>query len=109
MEGDAPDVYARDSRRQVFAHWDAPFVAWLEQRGYEVSYCTDFDLHYDETLLADDALVLSAGHDEYWSARCGGASWSSWTAAATSASSPGTWPASRWSSPHPATGCSARR
>ena len=33
------------SRRQTFAHWDAPFVAWLESRGYEVAYCTDFDLH----------------------------------------------------------------
>ena len=69
MEGDAPDVYARDSRRQVFAHWDAPFAAWLESRGYQVSYCTDFDLEYDETLFDQDALLLSAGHDEYWSAR----------------------------------------
>jgi hypothetical protein len=69
MLGDAPDLYARSSRRQVFAHWDAPFIAWLEQRGYELTYCTDFDLHDDETLLADDALVLSAGHDEYWSSQ----------------------------------------
>ena len=68
MEGDAPDVYARGSRRQVFAHWDAPFVRWLEGRGYQVSYCTDFDLHYDDTLLGADALLISAGHDEYWSA-----------------------------------------
>ena len=45
MEGDAPDAYARGSRRQTFAHWDAPFVTWLESRGYQVSYCTDFDLH----------------------------------------------------------------
>ena len=26
MEGDAPDAYLRSSRRQMFAHWDAPFV-----------------------------------------------------------------------------------
>jgi hypothetical protein len=68
MEGDAPDVYARGSRRQVFAHWDAPFVAWLESR-YQVSYCTDFDLHFEEGLLNDQTLLLSAGHDEYWSER----------------------------------------
>ena len=57
------------SRRQTFAHWDAPFVAWLESRGYSVSYCTDFDLHFDDALLDTDALVISAGHDEYWSAQ----------------------------------------
>jgi hypothetical protein len=69
MAGDAPDAYARTSRRQVFAHWDAPFVAWLEQRGYALTCCTDFDLHDDEALLGEDALVLSAGHDEYWSSQ----------------------------------------
>jgi hypothetical protein len=69
MAGDAPDAYARSSRRQVFAHWDAPFIAWLERRGYDLTYCTDFDLHDDGMLLADDALVLSAGHDEYWSSQ----------------------------------------
>jgi hypothetical protein len=69
MAGDAPDPYARGSRRQVFAHWDAPFVAWLEGRGYQVSYCTDFDLHYDDSLLQTAGLLLSAGHDEYWSAQ----------------------------------------
>ncbi len=68
MEGDAPDVYARDSRRQEFGHWDAPFAAWLESRGYDVGYCTDFDLEYDDSLLDDAGLLLSAGHDEYWSA-----------------------------------------
>ncbi|HEY3903789.1 MAG TPA: N,N-dimethylformamidase beta subunit family domain-containing protein, partial [Streptosporangiaceae bacterium] len=72
MEGDAPDVYARESRRQEFGHWDAPFVAWLESR-YQVSYCTDFDLEYDDSLLDGSVangpgLLLSAGHDEYWSA-----------------------------------------
>jgi hypothetical protein len=69
MEGDAPDAYARGSRRQTFAHWDAPFVAWLESHGYQLTYCTDFDLHYDAALLGQDALLLSAGHDEYWSSQ----------------------------------------
>jgi hypothetical protein len=74
MEGDAPDPYARSSRRQVFAHWDAPFVAWLESNGYPVSYCTDFDLHFEDELLGgagsdSPRLLLSAGHDEYWSER----------------------------------------
>ena len=69
MEGDAPDAYARSSRRQVFAHWDAPFVSWLERRGYEVSYCTDYELHQQPDLLDRAGLLISAGHDEYWSRR----------------------------------------
>jgi len=68
MEGDAPDAYHRGSRRQTFAHWDAPFVAWLEGHGYRVGYCTDFDLHTEPGLLDNVTLLLSAGHDEYWSA-----------------------------------------
>jgi hypothetical protein len=54
------------SARQVFAHWDAPFIAWLERNGYVVDYATDLDLHSDPNLLAPYSLVLSVGHDEYW-------------------------------------------
>ena len=54
--------------RQTFAHWDARFVAWLEAAGYAADYCTDVDLHRDGTgLLAPYRLLVSAGHDEYWS------------------------------------------
>ena len=55
------------SPRQVFAHWDAPFIAWLEQNGYAIDYATDLDLHTDPNLLGPYSLVLSVGHDEYWS------------------------------------------
>ncbi|MEV3874415.1 N,N-dimethylformamidase beta subunit family domain-containing protein [Streptomyces sp. NPDC049906] len=50
------------------AHWDAPFIAWLERCGYAVEYCTDLDLHEDPELLSSYDLLLSVGHDEYWSA-----------------------------------------
>jgi hypothetical protein len=53
--------------RQTFVHWDAPFVAWLERSGYRVDYCTDLDLHRDPGLLDRHRLLVSAGHDEYWS------------------------------------------
>ncbi|MQS39943.1 N,N-dimethylformamidase beta subunit family domain-containing protein [Streptomyces katsurahamanus] len=49
------------------AYWDAPFIAWLERSGYAVEYCTDLDLHEDPELLAPYDLLLSVGHDEYWS------------------------------------------
>ncbi|NGO69944.1 N,N-dimethylformamidase beta subunit family domain-containing protein [Streptomyces boncukensis] len=50
------------------AYWDAPFIAWLERNGYAVEYCTDLDLHEDPALLDPYRLLLSVGHDEYWSA-----------------------------------------
>ncbi len=56
--------------RQAFVHWDARAVGWLEAEGYRVDYCTDLDLHEDAAgdLLAPYRLLLSFGHDEYWSA-----------------------------------------
>lgn len=50
------------------AYWDAPFIGWLERNGYPVEYCTDLDLHEDPALLDSYDLLLSVGHDEYWSA-----------------------------------------
>jgi hypothetical protein len=54
--------------RQTFAHWDAPFIAWLERTGYRVDYCTDLDVHgaAGPDLLRRYRLLLSVGHDEYW-------------------------------------------
>ncbi|HEX2043934.1 MAG TPA: N,N-dimethylformamidase beta subunit family domain-containing protein [Acidimicrobiales bacterium] len=54
--------------RQTFVHWDARFLAWLEGNGYDVDVCTDLDVHADDglELLARYPLLVSAGHDEYW-------------------------------------------
>ncbi|MEU8762401.1 N,N-dimethylformamidase beta subunit family domain-containing protein [Streptomyces sp. NPDC048659] len=49
------------------AYWDAPFIGWLERHGYPVEFCTDLDLHEDPELLSSYDLLLSVGHDEYWS------------------------------------------
>lgn len=64
------DPYDRDTPRQVFAHWDGKLIAWLEGLGYRIDYCTDWDLHQASApaLLAPYALVLSVGHDEYYTA-----------------------------------------
>jgi hypothetical protein len=51
--------------RQTFQHWDAPFIRWLERSGYRLDYCTDLDLHRRPPL--GYRLLVSAGHDEYWS------------------------------------------
>lgn len=61
------DAYDEGSPRQTFAHWELPFISWLEKNGYKVDYCTDLDLHEDDSLLIPYNLLLSVGHDEYWS------------------------------------------
>jgi hypothetical protein len=63
----ALDAYDLASARQTFAHWDAPFIAWLTRQGYAADFCTDLDIHRDPALLARYRLVVSVGHDEYWS------------------------------------------
>lgn len=62
-----PDVYDTSSPRQTFAHWDSPFIQWLENNGYSIDYCTDMDLEEDPSILTSCNLLLSTGHDEYWS------------------------------------------
>lgn len=63
------DPYDQNSPRQTFAHWDVPFITWLEKNDYRVDYCTDLDLHEEADLLTPYHLLLSVGHDEYWSDR----------------------------------------
>jgi hypothetical protein len=63
----APDYYDPSSPRQTFAHWDAPFIRWLARHGIEPEFCTDLDVHDDPEVLAPHRLLLSVGHDEYWS------------------------------------------
>ena len=61
------DPYDNTSPRQTFAHWDSYFISWLEKNEYQADYCTDFDIHKDPHLLDSYRLLISAGHDEYWS------------------------------------------
>lgn len=63
----ALDDYDLTSPRQTFAHWDAPFIRWLLQNGYAPEFCTDLDIHQDPELCRPYRLVISVGHDEYWS------------------------------------------
>jgi hypothetical protein len=66
---DIVDVYDRSSPRQTFAHWDEKLIRWLEASGQAVDYATDLDVHAnDGDFLAAYRLLLSVGHDEYWSA-----------------------------------------
>lgn len=63
----ALDYYDMSSPRQTFAHWDARFIRWLLRNGYTPEFCTDLDIHTDPDLCDPYHLLLSVGHDEYWS------------------------------------------
>lgn len=48
--------------------WEEPFVQWAEAAGYAIDFCTNADLEFRPEILKNYRLVLSVGHDEYWSA-----------------------------------------
>ncbi len=51
-----------------YRRWELPFVSWAERNGYVLDYCANSDLEFHPELLDHYRLVLSVGHDEYWSA-----------------------------------------
>jgi hypothetical protein len=46
--------------------WELPLVWFLEHNRYDVSYQTDLDTSFDPDSLLQHRLVMTAGHDEYW-------------------------------------------
>ena len=48
-------------------HWQMPFVAWAERAGFRLDYAVNSDLEFHPEILQNYRLVLSVGHDEYWS------------------------------------------
>lgn len=51
-----------------FANWERPFVAWAEANGFALEYAVNLDLEFHPEILDAYKLILSVGHDEYWSA-----------------------------------------
>lgn len=52
-------------------HWEVPLIRWLARQGIPVELCTATDLHKDQAnhagFLQNYRLLVSVGHDEYWS------------------------------------------
>jgi hypothetical protein len=66
------DVFNTDpfdpTPRQAYVHFNARFDAWLERAGYTCEWATDVDLHREGVdLLAPHRMMVSVGHDEYYS------------------------------------------
>lgn len=51
-----------------FLLWEFPLAFWLEQQGYDVTYCSNADV-LESTQLTRCPVFLSVGHDEYWDLR----------------------------------------
>jgi hypothetical protein len=51
-----------------FATWELPFIAWAETNGFPLEFAANNDLEFQAEMLPAYKLVLSVGHDEYWSA-----------------------------------------
>lgn len=47
-------------------NWERPFVEWAERRGYPVDIAVNGDLEHHPEVVEGYPLVLSVGHDEYW-------------------------------------------
>ena len=54
-------------QQSQFENWEGPFVRWAESNGYALDYAANSDLEFHPELLKQYKLVLSVGHDEYWS------------------------------------------
>ncbi|MBM3402666.1 MAG: hypothetical protein FJY21_10230, partial [Bacteroidetes bacterium] len=49
-----------------FLLWEYSLCFWLEQQGYDVTYCSNTDTHTNPSGLERVKCFLSVGHDEYW-------------------------------------------
>jgi len=47
--------------------WELPFLQWAEREGYAIDVITNADLEDHPQLVNRYRLLLSVGHDEYWS------------------------------------------
>ena len=48
-------------------NWERRFVRWAESEGMQLDYAVNPDLEFVPELLEDRRLLLTVGHDEYWS------------------------------------------
>lgn len=51
-----------------FLLWEFPLCYWLEEQGYDVTYCSNSDM-IDPRQMQHTKIFLSVGHDEYWDQR----------------------------------------
>jgi hypothetical protein len=60
------NTYKSTNTYNAYTNYNA-FVAWAEKAGYPLDFVVNNDLEFHPELLRSYKLVLSVGHDEYWS------------------------------------------
>lgn len=50
-----------------FYQWERAFIAWAEEEGVDLDFAVSSDLELRPEVLEGRRLVMSVGHDEYWS------------------------------------------
>ncbi|MGB5760222.1 MAG: N,N-dimethylformamidase beta subunit family domain-containing protein, partial [Acidimicrobiales bacterium] len=64
--------YQRDNHYPLWTassgwhNWERRFVRWAVAAGFELDVAINSDLHFDPEVLDGHALLVSVGHDEYW-------------------------------------------
>ncbi|MCC6271222.1 MAG: hypothetical protein IT190_08085 [Microbacteriaceae bacterium] len=48
-------------------NWERRFVRWAESNGFQLDYAINSDLAFRPEILSHYRLLVSVGHDEYWS------------------------------------------
>jgi len=56
-----------DGASDFLRRWEYNAVRFLEREGYDLTYITNVDTHERGDALLRHRIVLSVGHDEYWS------------------------------------------
>ncbi|HZU72030.1 MAG TPA: N,N-dimethylformamidase beta subunit family domain-containing protein [Acidimicrobiales bacterium] len=67
---DRPYALAHENWANGASDWmgnEFPFLMLVERYGVDLAYWTDLDLSTDASALANHKLLVSLGHDEYWS------------------------------------------
>ncbi len=58
--------YKDDEGAGQLLRWELPFLRFLEQQGYDVTYSTNLDFLRHDDLLDGIGAFVHGGHDEYW-------------------------------------------
>jgi Domain of unknown function (DUF4082)/Fibronectin type III domain/Bacterial Ig domain len=60
-------AFQTDGGASYLYYAEYQMIQFLEENGYDVSYVADTDLDSNGSLLLNHKILLTSGHDEYWS------------------------------------------